>query len=321
MTKCLHVLIFVILLSFRLTAQVTHASISQHEINIGERVTLSYSLPIKSEEPIFKACQNFLPVFKISADGKSEKAPMETVEILSAFRDTIVINKGVKMWTGYYEITVWDSGTYILPGPKIRQEKEVLQFPGVSFSGKLAPKVKGIDTYDIRESFAELPPKTLQEQVVSFLNTYGWLLISLLFVFLGSLFYRKRKRLSNGKDKELSLFEKTMVQLKELEQREPWKTGLIKVYYSQLSMLLRSYLSEVYQLQLLERTTSETLLLLERKVQLKELLASIKLLMETSDLVKFAKYHPNENAAKEHLDQCMNIITMIHEQTSSKDEQ
>lgn len=315
------IFLLVILLPSQYRAQVTHASISQHEITIGERVTLSYSLPVKfTESVLFNPSEKFIPSKRSNEAGKIENAPLETVEILVPFRDTIIDAEGGPVWTGYFEITVWDSGSFVLPGPSIALGKEKLQFPSVSFTGKLSPAIKGIDSYDIKESFAEVPEETWKEKLYSFFSTYGWMGLILIIVIVTWLFLRKRR--SRNKDlKELSLYDQTLHRLRELEQHEWWRQGKIKTHYSELSLLLKNYLSSVYELQLLERTTAETLLLISQKIESNEHTNSLKQLLESSDLVKFAKYHPEVNQILAHLRQSKELITAIHENTSPTDEQ
>jgi hypothetical protein len=315
------ILLLVILLPSQYRAQVTHASISQNVITIGERVTLSYSLPVKfTESVLFNPSEKFIPSKRSNEAGKIENAPLETVEILIPFKDTIIEAEGGPMWTGYYEITVWDSGTFVLPGPVIALGKEKLQFPSVSFTVKLSPAIKGIDTYDIKESFAKLPEETWKEKLSSFFATYGWTGLMLIIAFVAWLFFRKRSHRKKDQ-KELSLYDQTLNRLQELEQHEWWRKGKIKSHYSELSLLLKNYLSSVYQLQLLERTTAETLLLISQKIESNEHTNSLKQLLESSDLVKFAKYHPEVNQILAHLRQSKELITAIHENSTPTDEQ
>ena len=303
-------------------AQVTHASISQHKITIGERVTLSYSLSVKLNASVeFKPYEKFIPVLKSDNAGKNEKASAETVEILLPFRDTIIASEGGPVWTGYYEITVWDSGAFILPGPSIKVGKEQLQFPGVSFTGHLTPPIEGLETYDIKESFAELPPQTMKEKLTSFLSHYWWVILLILVGLSGWIWYKRKKRQNLEEHKILTIYEQTINQLKILERKEGWKVGKVKTHYSDLSFTLKNYLTATYKLHLLERTTSETLLLLGRKIDTKDLIDKIKNILETADLVKFAKYTPQENEIRTHLQECIQLVAVIHAQTSVPHEQ
>jgi hypothetical protein len=322
MTKILTLLLLLLLLSLNNVAQVTHASISQHEVKIGERVTLSYSLPIKVRETVeFKPYNRFIPALKADVSEKNKDAAIETVEVLLPFRDTIIVSEGGPVWTGYYEITVWDSGAFTLPGPTIKIGKEKLQFPAVSFSGQFAPAIRNLETYDIKESFAELPPKTLQDKLSSFLSDYWVGIVLVATALIGLILYKRRMRSHSDEGKEFSVYERILRELKELEDKELWKSGNVKTHYTHLSLLLKNYLADVYALYLREQTTSETLLLLKQKIHSKDLTVMVKKILETSDLVKFAKYNPQENEVKTHLKDCTQLISLIHERTSVSNEQ
>ena len=315
------IVILVLIMSGNSMTQVTHASISQQEITIGERVTLSYSLPVKFTEPVlFDPAERFIPAKRSGSTGINEEVPIETIEVLTPFKDTIIDSEGGPLWTGYYEITVWDSGSFILPGPMIALGKEKLQFPSVSFTGKLSPIIQGIDTYDIKESFTELPAQTWKEQLTSFFSNYGWIVILMVITLIGWLYFRKRRK-GSVDQQELTLFEQAVKRLQDLEHQGLWRNGKVKMHYSELSLVLRSYLSSVYELQLLERTTSEALLLIAPKIASKDHLDTIKGILESSDLVKFAKLHPEENEVLSDLHQSLKIISVIHEQTTPTDEQ
>ncbi len=313
------ILLFSLLVSMNAMTQVTHASISQHEVTIGERVTLSYSLPLKFSENIgFEPWKRFIPAIVTDASGKSTNASSETVEILSPFKDTIISGEEGPTWTGYYEITVWDSGAFTLPGPTISLGTEKLQFPSVSFAGTLTPAIKGVDTYDIKETFAELPPQTFQEKLNSFLSHYWWLLALVMCMLVTWFWFKRKNRRLKQQEIELPLYERTVQKLEEIEKKEAWKSGKIKLHYSELSFILRNYISELFGLQLLERTTLETLLILEHKLASKETHTLIRKILETSDLVKFAKLNPQESDVKNHIQDSYKLITILHEQTQTR---
>ena len=317
MTKIIPMLCL-LLLSFENMAQLTHASISQREMTIGERVTLSYSLPIKGGKSVdFEPYITYIPASKLDNSGKNKNAANETVEILLPFRDTIITSEGGPVWTGYYEITVWDSGVFTLPGPIVKMGQEKLQFPSVNFTSKLSPSINGIETYDIKESFADIPDQTIREKLNALFSRFWWVLVFLLAVIIGWIWITRKKRNQFEEQNELSSYERTLRGLKQLELKEIWKSGKVKAHYTELSWLLKNYLTDIYVLNLRERTSAETLLLMEHKVQSRDVLEMIKKVLETSDLVKFAKFHPQEHEVRNHLKECTQLITLIHEQTST----
>jgi len=65
--------------------------------------------------------------------------------------------------------------------------------------------------------------------------------------------------------------------------------SLFKEHYVELSLILKTYLSHHFSLELLERTTSECLILLQQKKATSEHIAVIKFLLQQADMVKFAQ--------------------------------
>jgi hypothetical protein len=95
---------------------------------------------------------------------------------------------------------------------------------------------------------------------------------------------------------ELSLKELTLIAIDKLEKERLWEKGKLKEHYIELSFILRSYLSTLYGINLLEKTTKETNILLQQK-GLKEItIQSIINILNESDMVKFAKSQPEEIA-------------------------
>lgn len=84
--------------------------------------------------------------------------------------------------------------------------------------------------------------------------------------------------------------------LEALHNRKLWQNSRFKEYYTQLSDILREYLDGRYGVSAMEMTTEEILSAI-RKLSLSEKHSSmIAALLRESDLVKFAKYIPEEDA-------------------------
>jgi hypothetical protein len=314
--RCLIIFLFTVM-SYAVQGQVTHASISQHEITVGERVTLSYSLPLNENNTIdFRSYKKFIPVYKETPSGKNGKVFPNIVEITSPFRDTMITQSGKTFWTANYEITVWDSGAFIIPGPEITIEKKRLQFPSVSIKGVYTPIVQGRDLEEIQQSFANLPNRSFAEKWRYFIQKYGvWFVSILLLTGAVWVYFHRRKRRKEVQNMVLSPYEYAMRKLDALEKQTLWNKGQLKTHYTELTILLRSYLSEVYDVHLLERTTSEILVLLKTKIPTLKCGELLKVVLEEADLVKFAKYHPDEFQTREHLQKCVAILNEVNAKT------
>jgi hypothetical protein len=94
----------------------------------------------------------------------------------------------------------------------------------------------------------------------------------------------------------LSLQERTRIGLEALRKQGYWKKGQINEHYIEFSFLLRSFLSARYELNLMERTTYETLLLLRTKNIPEPTIGRIRRLLQESDVVKFGMAIPDEES-------------------------
>lgn len=82
--------------------------------------------------------------------------------------------------------------------------------------------------------------------------------------------------------------------LNELKAKQLWQRGQYKEYYSELTHILRGYIEEQFNIPALENTTDELVVLLEQKPFNSDVIHKIKGLLQTADLVKFAKMVPPE---------------------------
>jgi hypothetical protein len=86
------------------------------------------------------------------------------------------------------------------------------------------------------------------------------------------------------------------------------ENGQIKLYYIELSEIIRQYIGGRYFVVALEMTTTEVLDGLEKSELLKEDWECFEQLLTQSDLVKFAKYKPQTKTAKDHLQLAYEIV-------------
>ena len=96
--------------------------------------------------------------------------------------------------------------------------------------------------------------------------------------------------------KELTITEQTIIAINTLENLRLWEKQKTKEHFIELSLLIRTYLSSRFTINLLEKTTFETKLLLQQKGLEDKTIDTIILLLTESDMVKFAKSLPEEIA-------------------------
>lgn len=130
------------------------------------------------------------------------------------------------------------------------------------------------------------------------IKNYLWLAIVLLIVLsiIGTVLYQYNKKYSPQIEQQnLTVDIKTlaMEKLDKLWQKNYISLGLIKEFYLELTEIIRWYIGEKYNVNALELTTEELFVALKKVVD-KKYNIELKSFLDNADLVKFAKYIPEE---------------------------
>ena len=103
-------------------------------------------------------------------------------------------------------------------------------------------------------------------------------------------------------------YQAAMDELEKLKNSSLVSEGKIKEFYIALTDIIRKYLGAVYSIDTLDKTTGEIYQLLRAAEPDKKALVFIKDFFQVCDLVKFAKYMPEEKAAWEGFAKAERII-------------
>ena len=221
------------------------------------------------------------------------------VEILEIAKpDTQMLNAGKRMLVKQeYTITSFDSALYYLP------PFEVLVDDMPYRSKALALKVYSVpvDTLNPDQFFG---PKSIREVSIIWedISTIFWL--TLLMVALGGLGYYLYKRFKDNKpiirkvkvEPKLPPHTLALQEIERIKGDKHLRMSDPKTYYTELTDVLRTYMSDRFGFNAMEMTSGEIIdKLLETND--KDSIRELKYLFETADLVKFAKHSPlmNEN--------------------------
>lgn len=281
-----------ILFSFLGFGQRLGANISESVLYIGQPVTITYSLSTEKNDSLI-----FIPkteTIKAKSVTKTGTLSSEGVdfEITDEFIDTFIIDGKIKRWVGQYVVTAWDSGLYIIPGPNIIINDSAYQFSDLTVSCMLVDPIDGIDLYDIKENFADIPPKPFS--IIDFLKTHWWwLTIITVGIIIYIIIRRRNKEEPEEIEKPKSLRQRTLIAIEALEKAKLWEKNQLKEHFVELSMILRMYLTSRYNISLMEKTTYETKLLLTQKGLNEDTVDVIARILSESDMVKFAKSQPD----------------------------
>lgn len=225
--------------------------------------------------------------------------------------------------------------TTTLPDGRIRihQDLKLTSFKDSLFAIRPIAVVSGEDTFrtdpmalnvvqpfELDTTLAITDIKDIEKAPIYWWGIIRWILILLLCCGLISLgfwlwrkydSYRKREQ-EETVDPELlrPADEVALEKLDEIKAQKIWKDGKVKEYQTELTDVVREYISRRFGVQSTEKTSDETLHEMEAilvkgqrddvqctKEEGKALYERLKKMLQTADLVKFAKWHttPDEN--------------------------
>jgi hypothetical protein len=216
--------------------------------------------------------------------------------------DTTKINRtfvGDKTdWSRVYTLIHFDSGTYHIPQQKVWVD-------GIAFStDSLKIQVHNVEVDTLKQPLFPIKPIIEIEK-----NTAGWWHpYAILFLLLGALvasyflFVKARDKIRE-KRKALPPFERALQALQALETDHLLEQEDYKKYYSTLTDIVRNYLEDDAHVDAMESTSSQLIAKLELlrdagNLDLgKETIDNLQSVLETADLVKFAKAAPGTHHA------------------------
>jgi hypothetical protein len=282
------------LLSFGLFSQSLKTELDQESIQIGEPFTVSFI--VSSVDPfdsIFYESMRTVFLAKSTDENTDIALNIEyELELLRPFEDTQFVHDNLYFWKGSYTLTGWDSAFVVLPPERIVINDSTFYFPVamIQIISPIADPTK--DIYDINEEFTDI--ESDEFSLKAFLSKHWWWLIIILIII--SIFSWKWIK---NKPKEkivapISLRDRIIKEINALEKSKGYETDL-KEYYFQLSVIVRKFLSEHYQLRLMEYTTSEIRGVLKQRKISSDTIDVIEKLLNQSDMVKFAKSEPPLN--------------------------
>lgn len=144
-----------------------------------------------------------------------------------------------------------------------------------------------------------------------------WVLIGL-FTAAGITYFiylKKRRKVSDLPERELTLTELTHARLVELYTKELWRKGNQKLHFIELTDIMRNYIHLRYGIDTLEKTTRELNQAL-RGINVPAMHVDIlTAVLQQADMVKFAKLTLDESEVEVVNKQCFNWIVLTEAHT------
>lgn len=192
-----------------------------------------------------------------------------------------------------YLLTSFDSGQYVLP------KQQVIIGNKKFFTDSLLINVATVKVDTLKQKM--FPIKSIKKEPKT-LDDYKyllWWLIPILVILAIVFYYIFRKKEKKETQKiYVTPINEALQRLKELDEKQLLEQNKIKVYYSELTDIVRTYLEKDMNIPALESTTSElieTINDFNESSNLgisKETIKQLKEVLQSADLVKFAKSKP-----------------------------
>ncbi len=285
-------------------AQEVSTYVSSKEVSVGEVLVVQYEINLPKGQGIrFNPPVGDFPCKRIAEQSNLAGSEFTELEIIG-YSDTVLNSNGTSLWRAQFKLIPWDTGTLVLQPLPYLLNNQMDYFTSILIESSFVPSKKGIRIYDIDESISPIKKDFILSE---FLLKYYWIPVILLLVMLLIIWYKRRKRPTSPTPIPLSLKQQTLQSIEKIIQKKQWETNQ-KIHYTEFSFILRWYLSARYNINLLERTTFETILLLNALALDDYLLTQIKQIFAEVDSVKFAKTSLTQEQHEKLLEQLKEVV-------------
>lgn len=295
------VVLLFLFIPFVLFSQKVEVFTNIDSLKVGFPFKLTYRVKLNGIFPWKEKSSKVFPAFSI--ENPKDSCFVELVKE-ERVKDSVGWQK--------YEMTLipWDTGTVVLKETNYSLGDSVVSFSSdtVYVSTELINGSNEI--IDIREKFIDSNKSSNDNQQKN--NWIYWIYLFIGLGFLSALLYwvlKKRKRNSRAYLLKTPK-ERALNELNSLMNSRTWETNQ-KEYYDKLSWILRTYITEEFLVNLMDKTTSETTVLLKKMGLQASLIKEIEEILNSADLVKFAASSSSHNFAKEKLESCVALIDTL----------
>ena len=270
-------------------------------IRIGEQIQYKIS--------VNKVGKVIFPKFQSDSLGKVEFVESFPVDTL---KDT---------YEKKYVLTSFDSGQYTIP------KQQVLINNKSFFTDSLMVRVATVKVDTLKQQM--FPIKAIKSEPKTF-DDYKpllWWILLILAIIATALYFIFRKKVK----KEVPIIvvapiQEALQRLKELDEKQLLQQNKIKTYYTELTDIVRTYIEKDIYIPALESTTNELIDTINdfnesSKLGIsKETIRELKEVLESADMVKFAKSKPIVEEIKAHRNLSERILQNLKPAKETKNE-
>jgi len=284
---------------FILFSQEVEVFTNVDSLKVGIPFKLTYRVKLNGTFPWKEKSSKVFPAF--SLENPKDSCYVELVK-----EERIKDSEG---WQKY-EMTLipWDTGTVVLKETKYSLGDSTVKFSSDTVFVSTELINSSNDIIDIREKFIESSKNSNNDE-----QKNNWIYWVYLFLGLGLLSALLYWVLIKRKSPEFLLKtpkERALNELEKLKKTRNWETNQ-KDYYDKLSWILRTYITEEFLVNLMDKTTSETTTLLKTMGLNTSIVKEIEEILNSADLVKFAASSSSHIFAQEKLETCVALIDTL----------
>jgi hypothetical protein len=282
------------------------ASIDSVQMFIGEQAKLT----IQALQPQDHTLQ--FPIFSDSITSN--------LELVSTLKpDTVLLENSMLQVTNTYIVTSFDSALVYHPGFEIKAGDNIY------LTNPISIKIVDMPIDTTQQAITDI--KDIYQPPIDwmfYLTIAGYTILAILIIALIIYLLNKYLKSRNTNQSEpqpepidpRKAHEIAYDELEALRQKQLWQSQQFKTYYTELTEILRRYISNRYAIDAMEQTSDDILSEFRRNKELKDKKAEIKLLndvLQLADLVKFAKWQPLPDECERSFHQVTQFIDQTKE--------
>jgi hypothetical protein len=297
-------------------AQKVEAVADSTNIKIGEEIKFSLMVEVDTAAMV------------VFPEGNNIFAPLE---LLEAYKTDTVRKDAKYSLIKKYGLTQFDSGKYYIPKQIVLINKK----PFITDSIPVTVANVVVDT--LTQPMFDIKKITAVDKGSGTWWIYVLIVLGLMALFAAYFYFfvfQLKEKKKKKKKAEIPPYDRALLQLKELDNSTLLLKSEYKSYYSELTNIVRQYIEEEVRIDALESTTAELITKIEAQkdagyLDLKDdTIKNLKNVLQTADLVKFAKSKPDDSVVKadrnlvEHIVvETKEAIPEISEEELKKDEE
>ncbi|MBD0332854.1 MAG: hypothetical protein ICV66_09370 [Chitinophagaceae bacterium] len=258
------------------------ASVNKQRILIGEQFQLTLEATFLKNQKYSWFRIDTIPHFEILSKAKI---------------DTTSDGNQLKL-SQQLTLTSWDSGKWQIPAFSLSSLRTKPLTITVAFSSPFDPNQPYHDIKDILE--VERPIRT----------TWYWYLIGAVLLLLLFILLFPRRKKGNKEVLKEDAYKYAMKQLKNLEQRG-FSFHDPKDFYTELVLIFRTYLHQRKNIQSFYKTTDDLAVQIGQLNLAPDLYKELLQTLRSSDMVKFAKFQPQQSDNQQSFEVIKNSIVAI----------